>query len=83
MHKYNPAEKESLCANRAEQTSSALWRFKKVQEYTGLSRSTIYSYISCGQFPAPIKVGVRAVAWPSSEIEAFVGQKIAASRQTT
>ena len=33
------------------------------------SRSSIYQAVQKGEFPAPIKIGPRAVAWTSSSIE--------------
>ena len=38
-------------------------RRKDVEATVGLSRSTIYHLISQGLFPAPIKLGKRAVGW--------------------
>lgn len=35
---------------------------------TGLSRSTIYSHISKGDFTKPVSLGLRAVGWVESEI---------------
>lgn len=56
--------------------SMKLIRIKDVMERTGLARSTIYKYISLGQFPQPIKLGTRAVAWVESEIEAWINDGI-------
>ncbi|ASK21097.1 helix-turn-helix transcriptional regulator [Halomonas sp. N3-2A] len=56
--------------------SMKLIRIKDVMERTGLARSTIYKYISLGQFPQPIKLGTRAVAWVESEIEAWINDSI-------
>jgi prophage regulatory protein len=43
-------------------------RLKQVKALTGLSRSWIYEAISRGDFPRPISIGARAVAWPSQFI---------------
>ncbi|WP_081856756.1 AlpA family transcriptional regulator [Sphingobium sp. DC-2] len=40
----------------------------EVEAETRLSRSTIYRQIEAGQFPRPIRVGIRAVAWWESDI---------------
>ncbi|WP_208858464.1 helix-turn-helix transcriptional regulator [Vreelandella nigrificans] len=56
--------------------SMKLIRIKDVMERTGLARSTIYKYISLGQFPPSIKLGTRAVAWVESEIEAWINDSI-------
>ena len=47
-------------------------RRPQVEEKTGLSRSTIYLYISKGQFPAPINLGPRTVGWIEAEIDAWL-----------
>lgn len=39
-----------------------------VEEAVGLGRSTIYAMMAAGEFPRPILVGRRAVAWRESEI---------------
>jgi prophage regulatory protein len=48
---------------------------------TGLSRSTIYNWISLGGFPVQVKLGPRSVAWVKEEIEAWVSARIAESRK--
>lgn len=55
-----------------------LERLPQVRARTGLSRSEIYRRISTFQFPAPVKIGERASAWNSSEIDAWIVTKIAA-----
>lgn len=53
-----------------------LIKLAKVMDNTGLSRSTIYKYISNGSFPKPVSLGVRNVAWVESEVEDWVLEKI-------
>lgn len=55
-----------------------LERLPKVQTRTGLSRSEIYRRIAAGTFPAPIKLGERASAWPEHEVTAWIDARIAA-----
>lgn len=50
-------------------------RRQAVQEITGLSRSTIYDLMSRGQFPRPIKLSARAVAWPESVIAEWLASR--------
>ncbi|UGA53711.1 helix-turn-helix transcriptional regulator [Vibrio sp. VB16] len=57
-------------------------RLSEVKTKTGLSRSTIYEYISLGMFPKNIKVGPRAVVWVDSEIESWSKQRFAVRQQT-
>ena len=56
--------------------SNRLIRIKDVMDRTGLARSTVYKYINLGQFPQPIKLGTRAVAWVEREVEAWICENI-------
>ena len=56
-------------------------RLPAVKARTGLARSTIYLRISEGSFPKPIRLGVRTVGWLESEIEAWLSERIKASRR--
>ena len=47
-------------------------RRKKVEERTGLSRSTIYLWMQNGTFPRQISLGPRTVGWLESEIDAWL-----------
>ena len=58
-----------------------LLRRDAVQAATGLSKATIYRLIASGDFPAPIKIGLRAVAWPLSSILSWIEAKKAESSQ--
>lgn len=53
-------------------SSGPLLRLPSVEAQTGLSKSEIYRRIKLGTFPAPLKLGARAVAWPSAVIETWV-----------
>lgn len=57
-----------------------LIRLKEVMALTGLSRSSIYQFISEGKFPSQVQIGVRAVAWPEREIQQWIERKMVASR---
>lgn len=58
-----------------------LERLPKVQDRTALSRSEIYRRIALGEFPLPVKLGPRASAWNSAEIDAWIANRIAARDQ--
>ena len=47
-------------------------RLPQIIETVHLSRSTIYSLVKKGEFPAPIKLGPRASGWLASEIETWI-----------
>ena len=50
-------------------------RRRAVEEITGLSRSTIYSMMDRGEFPRPIKITGKAVAWPESAITEWLASR--------
>ncbi len=64
----------------AEQLRSFL-RLKQVKAVTGMSRSWIYEAIRRGDFPAPIAIGARAVAWDSVAVAKWQTGRINQSRQ--
>jgi prophage regulatory protein len=43
-------------------------RLTQVRETTGLSRTTIYRKIAAHEFPRPIRLGSRAVAWVEADV---------------
>lgn len=50
----------------------ALLRRHQVEGLTGLSRSTIYRLANQGEFPRPVRLGQRSVAWRESEVRAWI-----------
>lgn len=63
--------------------NTKLMRLPAVIERTGYSRSWIYELINQGQFPKPVKIGIRAIAFIESEIEEFLQELISKSRSLT
>jgi prophage regulatory protein len=57
--------------------STTLIRLPQVQAIVPYSRSTLYSLIATGDFPAPVKLGPRASAWVKAEVEAWAESRIA------
>jgi prophage regulatory protein len=53
-------------------------RRPEVQEITGLSRSTIYKLMQEGNFPRPVKLTGKAVAWRESVITDWLTSRPAA-----
>ena len=53
----------------------SLLRRPDVEAITGLSRSSIYAAMSRGDFPRPVKLGKRAVAWPKSAIDDWIEER--------
>jgi prophage regulatory protein len=50
-------------------------RLQAVVRTTGLGRSTIYRMEAAGQFPQRIKLGLRAVGWIESEVQAWLAAR--------
>lgn len=57
-----------------------LLRLTELRNRVPLSRSAIYLLISKGQFPKPVNIGLRSVAWVESEVDAWMEARICASR---
>jgi prophage regulatory protein len=55
-------------------------RLPKVKAVTGLSKSSLYEMIRANNFPAPVQIGPRTVAWVSSEVRQWAAERILNSR---
>jgi prophage regulatory protein len=55
----------------------SLLRLDAVKTRTGLSRTALYLRIADGSFPRPVNLSKRMVAWPASEVDAWVDHQIA------
>ena len=64
-------------------TSNKILKLKDVKQKTGLSKSTIYHFISHNKFPTQITIGIRAVGWLEHEIEEWLSHRILQSRKAT
>ncbi|HBP9995324.1 TPA: AlpA family transcriptional regulator [Escherichia coli] len=61
-------------------TNQSLIRLPEVLKRTGFGKAWIYRLISEGRFPAPVKIGVRAVAFIESEVYEWIQSVIETSR---
>lgn len=52
-----------------------LHRLAKVREATALSRSELYRRMRLGEFPKPVAIGRRAVAWRDSDVQAWIAER--------
>lgn len=60
-------------------TGEVLLRLNDVTRRLGLGRSSVYELVRRGELCPPVKLGVRASAWPQSAIDAFIAEKVRAS----
>src|SRR5882762_4102601 len=58
-------------------------RLPEVKAITGLSKTSFYALIRDRSFPAPVRLGPRAVAWIRSEIRQWAVERVHASRSAT
>ena len=52
--------------------NSQLLRLKEVLDIVGFGRSTLYVLVATGNFPAPVRIGRRAVAWRARDVSAWI-----------
>ena len=53
-------------------SSDRLLKRPQVEFLTGMSRAAIYQKMATGQFPRPVRIGRRSVAWPLSVIDEWI-----------
>lgn len=56
-------------------------RLDETLSATGYAQSTLYDKVAKGEFPKPIKLGVRAVGWLENEVADWQKSRIAARDQ--
>ncbi len=59
----------------ANRDDDEMWGLKTVVSKTGLSRSTLYAYVSIGLFPKQRRLGVRRIAWLASDVRAWMASR--------
>lgn len=74
---FNGLTMNHIEASRNAQDVTALLRFQSVQARTGLARSTLYKLIALQDFPPPITLTGRAVAWDSRAVDSWIQSRIA------
>lgn len=58
-----------------------LIRLPDVLGQTGRSKPGVYADMAKGSFPAPVKIGARAVAWRQSDIQDWIASRVSARPQ--
>lgn len=56
-----------------------LLRLPEVRHRTGLATSSLYALMAEGEFPRPVKLTERSVAWPEHLVSDWVAARIAAN----
>lgn len=74
----NRTETDSIPQTLDSQATRFL-RIAAVVRLTGLGRSTIYRLVAEEQFPSPVRLAKRAVAWRQSDLELWSAKRPLAS----
>ena len=61
---------------------SQLLTLKQVCARVALSRASVYRRLREGGFPEPVRVGVRAVRWHATDVDAWVSSRPLARQAT-
>lgn len=56
-------------------TSDRLLKLPEVEALVGLKRASIYRFVQAKKFPAPVKLGERAVAWRLSAVDKWIEER--------
>ena len=53
-----------------------IYRVQQITDATGFTRAWIYKLMERGEFPIARKIGLRAVGWDSTEVDAWISEKM-------
>ena len=53
-------------------TDNRLLNAEEVMNRIGLKRTALYNLVRRGDFPRPLRIGVRATRWPSLQIDQWI-----------
>lgn len=62
-------------SNHSMLSTNHVLRRKDLKPATGLSPSTIYKMIALDEFPPPVKLGLKAVGWLKSDVDAWLARR--------
>lgn len=60
----------------ARATPRKIMRLPEVIQRCGIQRSTIYLWMSRGDFPQAKRIGAKAVGWDSQEIDRWIADRL-------
>ena len=66
----------------APERPGKLLRLSSVEERTAQKRSSIYAGVKSGNFPPPVRLSARAVAWRSEDVDRWIAERTTARPQT-
>ena len=78
--KTQPPEQEHVTDDATSLDDLSFLRLPQVKALTGLSKTSLYAMIRDRSFPAPVRLGPRAVAWVRSEVRQWAIERVKASR---
>ncbi len=58
------------------QNHENLLRKPAVMAKTGLCQAELYRQVAEGEFPKPVHISARAVAWVESEIDVWIAERV-------
>lgn len=64
-----------------QQRIKQLIRIKEVSARVGYGKAMLYRLIRQGRFCSSVRLGPNSVAWDAEEVEAWINERIAASRK--
>lgn len=50
-------------------------KIKQVVEVVCISRSSLYTMVKRGDFPKPLKLGMRSSGWLKTEVDAWISER--------
>ena len=68
----NVTTTQEKSADTKNSFDNSILRIKSLSVYLDVPKSSIYLWVSRGEFPAPIKLGVRAVGWIKREVDQWL-----------
>ncbi len=73
-HALAVEERDSVVRLLQSEPTGRVLRLPEVENLVGLSRTTIYRLMH-SDFPLPVKLGLRAVAWREADIVAWLASR--------
>lgn len=61
--------------------AAQLLRLPAVKQLLGLSKSSLYRLVKAGEFPAPVQLTARTVAWRAADVGAWVSSRTSTRKE--